>query len=339
MDLENKNANFIYVSNDGYARHLGASMYSLLEHNKDLDSISVYLLSVGMSRENQEKLEEIASGFRRGFHVIEMGDLKERFSFEIDTRGFDISAMGRLFAAEVLPEPVKRAVYLDCDTIVLGSLRELVSMDLQGNLLGMVMEPTVYEEMKTSIGLKKDDGYFNSGVLLMDLEAFRKENTTRTLLDFYRKCGGSLFACDQDTINGALKGRILSLPPKYNFFTNYRYFSYETLLSFCSAYAAVGKEGLEEAKKRPLILHYMGDERPWIAGNRNHYRKYYESYLRRTPWAGTPKEKGKEAYMALYWGMNHLTLICPAARKLISRKLGMKVIDSRKAAKGEKADE
>ncbi len=39
------------------------------------------------------------------------GDLKQRFSYEIDTRGFDISAMGRLFAAEVLPETVEKAPF------------------------------------------------------------------------------------------------------------------------------------------------------------------------------------------------------------------------------------
>ena len=37
--------------------------------------------------------------------------------------GFDISAMARLFAPEVLPAPVERALYLDCDTIVRGGIR------------------------------------------------------------------------------------------------------------------------------------------------------------------------------------------------------------------------
>ena len=93
------------------------------------------------------------------------------------------------------------------------------------------MEPTVYQEMKETIGMKPEDAYFNSGVILMDLARWRAEDVLKKLLDFYGAHAGSLFACDQDTINGALRGRICSLPPKYNFFTNYRYFRYQTLKS------------------------------------------------------------------------------------------------------------
>ena len=63
---------------------------------------------------------------------MELGNLKERFPYKIDTRGFDISAMGRLFAPKVLPESVERALYLDCDTIVCGSI-ELSMRQSWGN--------------------------------------------------------------------------------------------------------------------------------------------------------------------------------------------------------------
>ena len=90
-------------------------------------------------------------------------------------------------------------------------------------------------------------------------------------------------------------------------------------------------DGYESGAKRyPVVLHYLGDERPWIAGNRNHYRKLYETYLDRTPWKGTPKQTGKELYMFLWWGLNKATLLCPGLRLWISRRFGMKVIDARK---------
>ena len=46
-------------------------------------------------------------------------------------RGFDISAMGRLFAPKVLPDSVRKAPYLDCDTIVNGSIRPLYETELE----------------------------------------------------------------------------------------------------------------------------------------------------------------------------------------------------------------
>lgn len=42
-------------------------------------------------------------------------------------------------------------------------------------LAGMIMEPTVYKEMKESIDMDKDDAYFNSGVILMDLAGWRRK--------------------------------------------------------------------------------------------------------------------------------------------------------------------
>ena len=46
---------WFYASNDGYARHLGTSLYSLLDRNRDFAEISVYVLTLGLSEENQGK--------------------------------------------------------------------------------------------------------------------------------------------------------------------------------------------------------------------------------------------------------------------------------------------
>lgn len=325
--------NIIYAANDGYARHLGASLYSLLEHNSSEKELMIYIMSVGMSDDNWDKLKKIAGQFKRQPVRIEVGDLQKRFTGVVDTRGFDISAMARLFAASELPESVERAIYLDCDTIVLDCLRPLWETALEGRLVGMVPEPTAYEEMRAAIDLTMDDPYFNSGVLLMDLAAWRREAIGVHLLEYYAKKGSNLFACDQDTLNGALKGRILALSPRYNFFTNYHYFRYRTLTGISAAYRAVSPYQFAAAKRRPAVVHYMGDERPWIAGNRNYYRRFYEKYLAATPWKGTPPETGKELYMIMYWLMNQITVFMPQLRMWISRRLGMKVIDARKSRK------
>ena len=113
--------------------------------------------------------------------------------------------------------------------------------------------------------MDKDDAYFNSGVILMDLAGWRRENVLKKLLDFYGDHAGSLFACDQDTINGALNGRILPLSPRYNFFTNYRYFRYNTLVQLCDAYRAVGKKSLLQLREdqRSFIFWEMSGPGSW----------------------------------------------------------------------------
>lgn len=322
----------VYASNDHYARHLGVSLYSLLEHNKEAVEIHVYILSMGLSEETRKRLMAIGASFGRQITIIELGDLKERFSYEVNTGGFDLSIMARLFIGEVLPETAERVLYLDCDTVVLSSLKRLWETELGPYMLGAVMEPTIYPCIKEEIGLLPESPYFNSGVLLIDMKQWRLMDAQKMLLDFYRSMGGKLFAGDQDTINGALKDRIRPLSPRYNFFTNYRYFRYSHLVRLSPVYKTVSKAAFKEAKRHPVIVHYMGDERPWKKGNFNHYRRAYEHYLSLTPWAGTAKEKGSCLYMAGYHLMNYGTFLCPPFRDFVSRCFGMQVINSRKGS-------
>ncbi len=322
--------NIVYASNDGYARHLAVSMLSLFDRNRRARQITVYVISMGISGESRERLASIAAQYGRGICFVEFADIKEQFAGDIDTRAFDISAMGRLFVGRLLPGTVERVLYLDCDTVVAQPVMELWRTDLRGNLLGAVMEPTIYDAVKRGIGLTDKDVYVNSGVLLIDLERWRKQDTERRLLDYYERKGSRLFACDQDTINGALRGQILPLPPKYNFFPNYRYFSYKDLVKHEPIYGRMVKaEEFAEAGRHPVIIHYAGDERPWIAGNLNHYRRAYEHYLALTPWAGTPKETGRRLYMLAYHLMDYVTVICPSVRWFISRMFGMRAAEAR----------
>lgn len=328
--------NILYASNDGFARHLGTSMCSLFEKNQDVPVITVYVLSLGLCEENREKLRSIADRYHRNLEILELGDIRKRFEFDVDTGGYDISIMGRLFMGEMLPESVDRVLYLDCDTVVVRSLKGMWRENLHGAVFGAVMEPTIYDAVKESIGLECRDGYYNSGVLLVDLKRWREEHVQERLMEFLKEKGGALFASDQDLLNGALKGRIHTLMPECNFFPNYRYFSYKTLVQHAPSYKVVSCEAFRSAKKHPVIIHYMGDERPWIRGNLNHYRLAYEKYLAMTPWAGTPKEKGKEVYMLIYHMMDYVTAVCPGVRWYISRKFGMKAVMSRKKNSGAK---
>ena len=83
--------NILYASNDGFARHLGTSMCSVFEKNKDMKSITIYVLSLGLSEDNKGKLQEIADRYGRTLEILELGDIRERFNFEVDTGGYDIS--------------------------------------------------------------------------------------------------------------------------------------------------------------------------------------------------------------------------------------------------------
>ena len=137
-----------------------------------------------------------------------------------------------------------------------------------------------------------------------------KEKIQKKLLEFWKSRGGKLFASDQDVINGTLKGQIHTLMPRYNFFTNYRYFSYRELVHLGKTYKAVTPRELQIAKKHPSIITIWEMRDPGLPANLNHYRRAYELYLAKTPWAGAAKEHGKRTYMLAYHMLDYATAIC-----------------------------
>ncbi len=321
--------NILYAIRDNYARHLAVSMASLFDRNRRVREITVYVISMGVSGESKKRLRTIADQYGRTICFIELPDVKRYLGYAAEC-GFDISVTGWLFAGRLLPREVNRILYLDSDTVVARPLKELWRTDLNGALLAAVMEPTIYTAVKKDLGITDRDFYVNAGVLLIDLKRWRESGAEDRLLDFYKERKGKLFAFDQDMVNGVLQKEILTLPPKYNFFSNYRYFSYRTLVRRMPSYGRVKESEFQEAKRHPVIIHYAGDERPWIAGSLNHYRKAYEHYLAMTPWAGTPKEKGKEPYMLAYHLMDYVTAVCPSVRLFISEHLAMRIVAARK---------
>lgn len=318
--------NIVYASNDSYARHLGVSICSLFDRNRDIPRLRVYILDLGISGASRRKLDALAVRYRRTLHYVKLNDLKSRIPFPVDTGRFDLSTLGRLFIGEMLPSGVTRCLYLDCDTVVLGSLRKLWQFPIEPAIAGAVQEPTIYRQVKEIIGLDRKDPYYNAGMLLVDLKEWRRQGMGQQMLAYYQSMDGRLPANDQDVINHVLKGRIRTLPPRYNFFPNYRYFSYNALVRHAPVYQEVTRAQFGQAKKHPVILHYMGDERPWIAGNLNHYRQAYDRHLARTGWAGTRKEKGKRLYMLAYHMMDYMTVVCPAMRWEIGKRVGMKML-------------
>ena len=259
------------------------------------------------------------------------GGTAETAADRLDTGSYDISMLGRFFIGELLPERVETVLYLDCDTIVCGSLKQLFQRTGLPLASG-VPEPTIYRSILKQLGLTHaDDCYINSGVLLINLAAWREFDAGRRLLIFYRENGARLFCGDQDAVNYVLRGKIGLLSPRYNFFTNYRYFHYRSLVRQSPSYERVmpNRQQFEKMKQKPRIIHYMGAERPWLHGNRNPYRRQYEAALSRTVYAGRKPERGKEAALFAYHLMNLGTWLCPPLRRIISAAFERKKVRPR----------
>ena len=315
--------NIIYASNNAYAGYLGISMLSLFDNNRDLDEMTVYILSQGIDFGNTQKLCAIAEQFKRKLIFIEVSEFQKLFPFTFHTSGFNPFVLSRLFLCRYLPEEVERVLYLDCDIIVNASVGELDKIDFRHNYVAAVPELYMPADKKALIGFAPDETYYNAGVLLVNLSVWRSLDLETVFMDYYSSMNGQLLYNDQDIINYCCKGKILTLNHTYNVSANLPYFPRYFVKKLQPAYDTSAARSYKQILKRPAVIHYMGDERPWIEGNYNKYRKQYEYYYRRSPWKEEPLVQGQRLYMLCYHILNVITLICPWFRILFSRLIGI----------------
>lgn len=300
--------NLFYTSDDHFVPQIGAAICSVCENNRGMDEIHFYIGALHITEEHQAQLAALAEGYQRRISFLPIDNLQQRLGFSFDTLGWNEVVVARLLIDQLFPENVDRVLYLDGDTIVRAGLTELWNTDLKGCVIGASIEPTVNRKRRDALGLHALP-YFNSGMLLIDLKAWRERQTGKRILDFYRSRGGNLFAPDQDAINGALAGEIHVLSPKYNFYNIFWYYPYRTLAKLQAPAEYISLEVFQDAVDHPAIIHYLGEDRPWRQGNTHKYAPDYQHYLSLTPWADIPMETGWETYFRCY--KLFLTLLKP----------------------------
>lgn len=295
--------NILYTANDKFVPQIGAAICSVCENNKDVDQITFYIFSAKISSENKKKLKNLGREYGRDVEITEIGNLEEHLGFSFDTSGWNPIVLSRLIVDKLLPSKVQRIIYLDGDTIVLGNLSELWETDMRDSVIGACIEPTINKENLKKLNME-DTPYINAGVLLINLDRWRKEKTGERILKYYRDRGGRVFANDQGCINGALKGEIHYLPLVYNYCNSYQFYNYKTFKKIMHPIEYISEQEYSLYVENPIIIHYLGEERPWREGNRHQYREEFWQYLKMTPWKDMPCEQGWKLYFLCFYTFN-----------------------------------
>ena len=107
----------VYSSDDKYAQHMGASIYSLLSHNAESELV-IYVIDNGISSDSKEKLQQIINQFPLSqLQWIDFSKWSEKLTLDMQWP-ISLSSYGRLFIGSMLPDDVSRCLYLDCDMII-----------------------------------------------------------------------------------------------------------------------------------------------------------------------------------------------------------------------------
>ncbi len=282
--------NIVFSSDDNYARHLAACMASIFENNKDEKKINIYVLNVGLSEENIKKLTETVHSYGREIYFVDFSDIKERFNnSDVPVGGFTIEMYTRLFLAEAIPETEHRAMWIDGDTSVLGSIHDMYYCDMKDNAVAAVVDQPNFglAVSRKDAGLT-DGTYFASGMFVANLDVWRKEQMSKKFVEYFFESKGQLTFPDQSILNHVLHGKVYILPFRYHVITPVFFLSYKKMVSKWGE-PFYSKQEFVDGKKHPVIVHYAVF-RPWKKWCLHPMKKHYRKYLKMTPYKDVPLE-------------------------------------------------
>lgn len=295
----------VYATDDNFAEILGVSLVSLYENSKDVDDIIVYVLDSGISDENIEKLKSLPQKYGRSdLSFIKATNISKELSMSVNLDRGSLSQYARLFVSSVLPAELDRVLYLDCDIIINKSISELWNLDIKGKTIA-ALKDAFSKQYRKNIDLDPDDIMFNSGVMLIDLDKWRRENIESKLLEFIRKKNGKIQQGDQGALNAILSKETFCLEPRFNSVTIFYDLSYEEMMVYRKPVDFYPREEIELAVREPSIIHYTTSflsKRPWYEGCEHRYVAEWFKYKDISPWSDKPlwTEKKKNGIKGLY---------------------------------------
>jgi len=251
---------------------------------------SVHVVDCGLNARSRRRITHSADPTRTTVNWLtvraEAQDLVRSLAAG-STRPYPPSAYARLLLPALLPRVVDKVVYLDADTIVRGDIASLWDEDMGEQPLFAVRDLPLENGNAARIARTVDQArypydpagvYFQSGVLVMDIGAFRRERLAESAFAFLREYPAMQFP-DQDALNALLAPRTRMMDPRWNqMVAVYRYAD--------AAASPFDEEQFQQLRDDPFVVHYSGRPKPWEPGCEHPWLADWFALLDRTPWAG-----------------------------------------------------
>ena len=265
-----------FATDERYAPALGVALHSLLCHASDKYQIRIHILTEGLSEATRERLLATVDG-RAELSFIHMRERIAPIADRLALRSYYSSATYfRLYISELFPE-YDKALYLDCDIVLNGDVTALYDVPLGDALVAAVPEDVmrridVFGRYVEAVMDIPREVFFNAGVLVMNLAAFRRESILDRFLALL-SIRRFTVTQDEDYLNVLCYGKTVLLSDTWNT-------------------SPLAEEG--EVEGVPALVHYKLDRKPWHYDGVQ-FGEYFWQYADATPFAEELR-LGKAAY-------------------------------------------
>lgn len=276
-----KKINVLVCTDDNYVPQCGIMLTSLFVNNKS-NNLQIFVLSEEINENNKRLLCNTANNYGVEMHFVSIDkDMLQGFNNTIKLGDHvSLAAYYRLFCSNILPQDIDKVLYLDCDIIINRDIADLYNYNIDNYALAGVIDENYFcSEYYDRLDLDRNViTYINSGVLLINLNYWRKYNVTSRCVECVHSIPQKLLFHDQDTLNVVLKNEINYLPITWNF---------QTAFLYCINQEKYEENILKEINSiinNPSIIHYTGTSKPWFSSCYHPYKNYYLYYKAMSEW-------------------------------------------------------
>lgn len=251
--------NILISIDDAYVIHAKDLITTLNENNINT-KFNIYLIHDNkLSKKSLNELETFINKNNYGKLKPYYFDTSNK-SFPIHIEYITQNTYYRLFAPYIIEDDIDKLLYLDCDILCNGDISEFYNQSFDGNILVAcenIVPSRLKEKFKKRISylnLEEDEIYINAGVLLIDINEYKKFISIDELNYFINKHKDEYLFQDQDIINSLFRNKIKIGNIKYNYQINV--IDYGLRMNNCS------------------LIHYSEANKPW-----NNVRPLFKRYL------------------------------------------------------------
>ena len=250
---------------DKYLTPFTVLLTSILINNES-NPIHVHAIATGLSGKQENELKHLLNDHGGEITYYQVTDERINNFHLPKTSHMSISAYYRLCIAGMVPAEVEKLLYLDTDIIVNGSLAGIFTTDM-GNFAAAAVTEFSSNTVRPELGITSADMYFNSGVLLINVKEWKKQQISEKAISFILNNPEKLIWGDQDALNAVFAGNYKRLGPENNVIHS----DVPTNLS-----RAEFRKFLEDK----TIIHYtLNSNKPWNKNSKSEIRFLYFDYL------------------------------------------------------------
>lgn len=275
---DKKILDIIFITDNNFSMPTGVAIQSLF-YNRDKNSVyNIHVICNSVEEYNREKLLKLqASNFN--IDLVDVSETELHQKFVKENFPVSISATFKFFLPELFPNLTK-ALYIDGDLIIQSNLLKLYFTDISGVYAGVVKDYhalTFKGDVWKRLGVRFE-AYFNSGVMLLNLEKMRNDHITEKLVEY--RLNGINYYMDQDALNVVFGNSVKYLNFNYNMtMTNWRNKTIEDLAEY---YALPMVDDKYDYLRNADIVHFASSDKPWVYYN-THYADVWFYYFLLSP--------------------------------------------------------